>query len=266
VYPKLFHFGAYSIPTYGVLVALGFLAGLVVAVRLARRSGLPGELISNLAVYCALVGIAGAKLFMFLFDWPFYWNNPGEIFTLSTLQAAGVYHGGFLAALVFAYLYIRTQKLPLALTMDCFAPGIALGHAIGRLGCFAAGCCWGRESHLPWAVTFHSQEAANVPIGVPLHPAQLYESAANLLLFVFLYRLFIQRHRPGVVISLYLILYGVIRFIIEFFRFHEQSLVWGLSLTQWISAGLVALGAVILFRLPAAKAAVTEPRSSAGVS
>jgi len=266
VYPKLFHFGAFSIPTYGVLVALGFLAGLIVAVRLARRSGLPGEQISNLAVYCALVGIAGAKLFMFLFDWQFYLHNPGEIFTISTLQAAGVYHGGFLAALGFAFWYIRAQNLPMALTMDCFAPGIALGHAIGRLGCFAAGCCWGRECDLPWAVTFHSQEAANVPTGVPLHPAQLYESAANLLLFVFLYRVFLRRRRPGIVISLYLILYGVIRFIVEFFRFHEQSLVWGLSLTQWISVGLVALGALILFRLPTAKAAVTEPRSPARVS
>jgi phosphatidylglycerol:prolipoprotein diacylglycerol transferase len=265
LYPKLFHIGAFSVPTYGVLVALGFLAGLIVAVRLARRSGLPGEQISNLAVYCALVGIAGAKLFMFLFDWQFYLQNPGEIFSIATMQAAGVYHGGFLAALVFAFWYIRAQKLPVALTMDCFAPGIALGHAIGRLGCFAAGCCWGRESHLPWAVTFHSQEAANVPIGVPLHPAQLYESAANLLLFVFLYRVFLKRRRPGIVISLYLLLYGLIRFVVEFFRFHEQPLVWSLSLTQWISIGLVALGTLALVRLRATEA-VAEPHSPARVS
>jgi phosphatidylglycerol---prolipoprotein diacylglyceryl transferase len=255
VYPKLFHLGNFSIPTYGVLVALGFVAGLMVAVRLARKADLPAEKISNLAVYCALAGIAGAKLFMFLFDWQFYSQNPGEIFSLATLQAAGVYHGGFLAALLFAFFYIRAQKLPLALTMDCFAPGIALGHAIGRLGCFAAGCCWGKECHLPWAVTFHSTEAANVPIGVPLHPAQLYESAANLALFLFLYRVFGVRHRSGVVISLYLILYGAIRFIIEFFRFHEQSLVLGLSLTQWISIGLIGLGAGILLRLPASSQA-----------
>jgi phosphatidylglycerol:prolipoprotein diacylglycerol transferase len=203
---------------------------------------------------------------MFLFDWQFYLHNPGEIFTLATLQAAGVFHGGFLAALLFAFLYMRSQRMPLALTMDCFAPGIALGHAIGRLGCFAAGCCWGRECNLPWAVTFHSQEAANVPLGVPLHPAQLYESAANLLLFAFLYRVFGKPHRPGTVIGFYLVLYGLIRFVIEFFRFHEQSLVWGLSLTQWISVGLAVAGALILIRLPVTTATVGEPQSPARAS
>jgi len=263
MYPKLVHFGSFSIPTYGVLVALGFLVGLLVTVRLARRGGLPPETVSNLAIYCALVGIAGAKLFMFLFDWKFYLQNPGEIFTLSTLQAAGVYHGGFLAALLFAFWYIRKQALPAAATMDCFAPGIAVGHAIGRLGCFAAGCCWGKECHLPWAVTFHSQEAAAVPIGVPLHPAQLYESAANLMLFLFLLRAYRKPHRAGTIISLYLVLYGIIRFIIEFFRFHEQPLVWNLSITQWISLSLVALGAVLLVRLRASIPAAPVPSPAA---
>ncbi|MGA7411026.1 MAG: prolipoprotein diacylglyceryl transferase [Bryobacteraceae bacterium] len=247
MFPKLFSIGSFFIPTYGVLVALGFLAGLFVTLRLARRVHLPAEKISNLAIYCALGGIAGAKLFMFLFDWNFYVHNPQEIFTLSTLQAAGVFHGGLLLALLVALLYIRGQQLPLLLTLDTFAPGIALGHAIGRLGCFAAGCCWGKECHLPWAVYFRSQEAAQVPLGVPLHPAQLYESATNLLIFGLLYRLTGRTHRDGQIFGLYLILYGLARFIIEFFRVHEQSLVFDLSLTQWISLALVALGALILW-------------------
>lgn len=248
MFPKLVTFGHFFIPTYGVLVALGFLAGLAVTLRLARKAGLPSEPISSLAVYCALAGIAGAKLFMFLFDAPYYLHNPGEIFSIATLQAAGVFHGGFLAALLFAVWYVRRQSLPLLGTMDCFAPGVALGHAIGRLGCFAAGCCWGKECHLPWAVTFHTQEAAAVPIDIPLHPAQLYESAANLLIFAVLYRLFLREHPPGRIIALYLMLYGCARFIIEFFRNHEQSLLLDLSLTQWISVGLIALGAYILLR------------------
>jgi phosphatidylglycerol:prolipoprotein diacylglycerol transferase len=247
LFPKLFSIGSFFLPTYGVLVALGFLAGLFVTLRLARRVHLPAEQISNLAIYCALGGIAGAKLFMFLFDWNFYFHNPQEIFTLSTLQAAGVFHGGLLVAMLVAVLYIRQQRLPLLLTLDTFAPGIALGHAIGRLGCFAAGCCWGKECHLPWAVYFRSQEAAQVPLGVPLHPAQLYESATNLLIFGLLYRLTGRMHRDGQIFGLYLVLYGIARFIIEFFRVHEQSLIFDLSLTQWISVGLVALGAVILW-------------------
>ena len=107
--------------------------------------GFPPEKITNLAIYCAMAGIIGAKLFMFLFDLDDYIRNPGQIFTLETLQAAGVFHGGFLAAFLVAVLYIRKQQLPVLGTMDVFAPGIAVGQAIGRLGCFAAGCCWGKE-------------------------------------------------------------------------------------------------------------------------
>src|SRR3954449_11793256 len=133
MYPKLVSFGSFFIPTYGVLVALGFLLALTVTLRLARRSGLPSEKVMNLAVYCAMAGIIGAKLFMFLFDLPTYLHNPGEIFTLETLQAAGVFHGGLIVALIFGAWYMRREELPLFATMDCFAPGIALGQAIGRL-------------------------------------------------------------------------------------------------------------------------------------
>src|ERR1700761_4763311 len=134
--PKLISIGSFYIPTYGVLVALGFLAGLGITLRLARRSGLPPHKITNLAVYCAMAGIGGAKLFMILFDLGDYARNPGQIFTLETLQAAGVFHGGFIVALIVAVLYIRRQQLPVWQTMDVFAPGVALGQAIGRLGCF----------------------------------------------------------------------------------------------------------------------------------
>src|SRR5436853_1084565 len=124
--PKLFHIGDFFLPSYGLLVALGFLLGLWITVRLAKRAGLPADKITNLVIYCALAGLAGAKLFMFFFDWRVYWNNPGEIFTLSTLRAAGVYQGGFLVALVVAVLYMRRMGLPLLRTCDVFAPGIAV--------------------------------------------------------------------------------------------------------------------------------------------
>jgi len=163
VFPKLFTIGSFYLPTYGVLVALGFLAGLTVTVRLARRSGLNPELITNLAVYVALAGLAGAKLLMIAFDRP----TLREIFTLSSLQAAGVFQGGLILAIIVAFAYIRSQGLPLLQTMDAFAPGIALGHAIGRMGCLAAGCCWGRETTLPWAITFHNPDAYGLT-GVPL--------------------------------------------------------------------------------------------------
>ena len=246
MYPKLFTIGSFSLPTYGVLVALGFLAGLTVTTRLSKRAGLPADKVTNLAVYCAMAGIIGAKLFMFLFDFGYYIRNPGQIFTLETLQAAGVFHGGLILAILFAIVYMRRESLPVLRTMDAFAPGIVIGQAIGRLGCFAAGCCWGRECSLPWGVRFRSNEAAPVPLNKTLHPAQLYESAADLLIFLFLYRQFGRNEKPGRIIGLYLVLYSIARFIIEFFREHEQSLVGPFSLTQWIALGLLVAGLAIL--------------------
>lgn len=248
MFPKLITIGSFYIPTYGVLVALGFLAGLTTTMRLARRVGLSQEKMTNLAVYCAMAGIAGAKLFMFLFDLGDYVRNPGQIFTLETMQAAGVFHGGFIVALLVAVLYMRKQHLPAFPAMDVFAPGIALGQSIGRLGCFAAGCCWGKECYLPWGVRFRSDFAAPVPLGKTLHPVQLYESAADLVIFGILYRQFGKTHRPGQVIGLYMVLYSIARFLIEFFREHEQSLVGPFSLTQWIALALLLVGIGILLR------------------
>ncbi len=255
MYPKLISFGPYFIPTYGVLVALGFLAGLMVTIRLASRAGISADKITNLAVYCAISGVLGAKLFMFLFDFSYYAHNPGEIFSLSTLQAAGVFHGGFIAAMITAVLYMRSAQLPVLKTMDLFAPGVALGQAIGRLGCFAAGCCWGRECDLPWGVHFRSDFAAPVPLDKALHPVQLYESIPNFFLFLLLYKLAQREHPAGKIIGLYLTLYSALRFSVEFFRNHEQSLVLNLSLTQWISLGLLGLGLAILFSTRNAPAA-----------
>jgi phosphatidylglycerol---prolipoprotein diacylglyceryl transferase len=253
MFPKLISIGSFFIPTYGTLVAIAFLAALWVVTLLAKRAQLPSERVTNLAIYCALAGLAGAKLFMILFDFKTYWNDPGSLFSLSTLQAAGVYQGGFVVAFVVALLYMRRQHLPVLATCDVFAPGIALGQAIGRLGCFSAGCCWGSETHAPWAVTFHNPQAAEltgVPLGTPLHPAQLYESAADALIFLFLYLQIGKAHTSGTILGWYLTLYSVARFVIEFFRFHEQGLHAGLSYTQWISlATLVAgLGLIIARR------------------
>lgn len=249
--PKLIHFGDFFLPTYGVLVAVAFLAGLWIATRLARRVGMDQELIVNLVVYCALSGLLGAKLLMFLFDFDHFRANPGDMFSLATLRAAGVYQGGLVLAILVAFWYVRKHAMPWRQTFDVFAPGIALGHGIGKLGCFAAGCCWGRECTLPWAVTFRNPDAnalTGVPLMVSLHPAQLYELAAEVVLFGFLYWRFGKPHKPGTIIGLYLVLSSVMRFGIEFTRFHEQSLPFGLpfSITQWIAVGLAVAGALLL--------------------
>lgn len=246
MYPEIFHLS--FLHTYGFLVAIAFLAGLWMATRLGRQAKLNGDAITNLGIYCALAAIAGAKVMMLLVDIPYYTQHPGEILSFSTLQAGGVFYGGLLGALAVAAWYIRKVHLPPLVTADVFAPGIALGHGIGRLGCFSAGCCWGVESHLPWSVTFSnpvSNQLVGVPLNTPLHPTQLYEAFAEFLIFGVLYWRIRKPHSAGSIISLYLMLYSTARFIVEFFRFHEQGNLWGgpLDTSQWLSIGLFLLGA-----------------------
>jgi phosphatidylglycerol:prolipoprotein diacylglycerol transferase len=245
MYPELFHIS--FLHTYGLLVALAFLSALWVTTKLARRDGLNSEHVGNLAIYCALAAIAGAKLMMFLVDIPYYVDHPGEIFSFGSLQAGGVFYGGLIAALAVAFWYMRKTGLPGWRTADVFAPGIALGHGIGRLGCFSAGCCWGIECHLPWAVTFKDPAAnqlVGVPLGVPLHPTQLYEAFSEFLIFGILLWRIRKPHQTGAIISLYLILYGAVRFLVEFVRVHEQGNLFGgpFDTSQWISLLLIGLG------------------------
>jgi len=248
--PKLIHFGSFFLPTYGVLVAAAFLTALWMTSKLAKAAGMNSEVVVNLGVYCALAGIIGAKVLMIAMD-PALRANPMEIFSLSTLQSAGIFYGGLIAALGTAYFYMRRNGLPVFKTADLFAPGLALGHGIGRLGCFAAGCCWGKPTSLPWAVTFTNPDAqaVGVPLGVPLHPTQLYESFSEFVICGLLF-LYAQRaHRPGAIIGGYLALYGIVRFLVEFLREHDESNPLGLaiSLEQWISLVLVAAGLWLVF-------------------
>ncbi len=254
MFPRLITISdSFYIPTYGVLIATAFLVGLWLAGRLGRRAGLDREKVANLAVYCTLSGFLGAKLMMFLFDWRDYASDPGRIFTIETLQAAGVFHGGFLLALLVAVLYMRRNSMPVLTTMDVFAAPLALAHGIGRLGCFAAGCCWGTKCERPWAVTFRNNDAhevTGVPLNVPLHPTQLYEAFAEFAIAFWLLKVFLKPHREGAVIGQYLLLYSLVRLSVEFLRHHEQPNPFGgpLSTIQWITIGLALLGIWLLTR------------------
>ncbi len=248
--PKLISIGTFYLPTYGVLVATAFLMALWMTSRLARDAGLNPDLVLNLGVYCAFAGIIGAKVLMIVLD-KSYREHPMEIFSLSTLQSAGIFYGGLIAALVTAYFYMHKHGLPVFKTADLFAPGLALGHGIGRLGCFAAGCCWGKPTHLPWAVTFTNDDAraVGVPLGIPLHPTQLYESFAEFVICAILFLYARKKHTDGAVIGGYLVLYGIVRFAVEFLREHDESNPLGgpFSLEQWISLILAVCGAWLIF-------------------
>lgn len=229
MFPKLFtisafeaggsSFGPFSLHTYGVLLVAALLAGLWLAGVLARRAGIDSQRVSDLGVSVIIGGLVGAKLLLIIVDYEQYRTSPKSI--LEVLQSGGVFYGGLLGALPVAWYFIRKYELPLLTTFDVLAPAVALGQAIGRLGCFAAGCCYGKVCTMPWAVVFHSEDAralVGVPIGVPLHPSQLYESLLTAALTVYLVRLFGARRFEGQVALAYLAFYAVIRFVLEFWR------------------------------------------------
>jgi phosphatidylglycerol---prolipoprotein diacylglyceryl transferase len=265
VFPQLFHLGRFSLPTYGFLVSLGVLIGLWISVRNAERLGIDGDKAWNLGILVVLFGIGGAKVLYIINEWGYYKAHPGEIFSIATLQAGGVFSGGLLAAFVAAAWYVRRNHLPPLGTCDAFAPGLALGHAIGRLGCFAAGCCYGKPTHHWWGVTFTNPLASQItgtPLHVPLEPTQLFESAVELANFFILMWLLRRRKFDGQILGAFMFIYGVARFFLEFLRDDpgRGSVFNGaMSGTQLIAIGLVLGGGLIWWLRPGAKSTAAAP-------
>jgi len=243
MYPVLFRIGDFPINTYGVFLALAFLCAILVTVKLAERDGLPRQKIYDLSLWMLLASLVGSKILM-LFTEPEYRQNPWQLVSLDFLRSGGVFYGGLLGAVIVGYLLMRHYKLPWWKTADACAPGIALGNFFGRQGCFAAGCCWGEPTTLPWGVKFTElgHQITGVPIDTHLHPTQLYESFSMLLVFFFL--LWLHKHRKfsGQVILIYALLYSVIRFSIEFVRADPRGDVFGLtSLTGLSTSQLLSI-------------------------
>jgi phosphatidylglycerol:prolipoprotein diacylglycerol transferase len=247
MHPILFRIGSFEIGTYGLLLTLGFFAALWLAIRLGKRDDLVPEALSDLAVTVLIAGIVGSKLLMILVNL-IHGASFAQVFTLATLRAGGAIHGGIILGTAAFFWRMRTLKLPLAPTMDALAPAVALGHAIGRLGCFAAGCCYGTECHAPWAVTFTRPEAfsfSGTPLFQALHPVQLYTFLVELALVGALVLLRRRRSFPGQIAAIFFALEGVSRIVLENWRGDLDRGIWfGLS---WLSTGRLTGLAFILF-------------------
>jgi phosphatidylglycerol---prolipoprotein diacylglyceryl transferase len=244
-------FGTITVYTYGVLLAAAYLLGLQLALRRARARKLDGTRVMDLGIYIIISALIGAKLLLLVTDFEAFRQNPAEL--LNLLREGGVFYGGLIVAVLVALWYIRRVGLPLWTTCDVFAPGIALGHVVGRFGCFFAGCCFGKPTSVPWAITFTDPfAAANVgtPLNVPLHPTQLYEAGAEfLILIVLLTTEKLGRKFAGRTFWLYMLLYAVSRFVIEFYRGDERGNVGPLSTSQFVSVILAPLALGMLFYL-----------------
>ncbi len=251
MYPRLFELGPLTVYSYGVLLAAAYLLGLQLAIHRAKARGLDQARILDLGIYIIIAALIGAKLLLLVTDFQTFRANPRELLNLA--REGGVFYGGLILAVTVALWYIRRVGLPLWTTCDVFAPGIALGHVIGRFGCFFAGCCYGKPTTVPWAITFKDPfAAANVgtPLNIPLHPTQLYEAAAEFLILLALLTTE-RKGRPyaGRTFWLYMLLYSISRFIIEFYRGDERGSVGMFSTSQFISLILAPLAIIMLLYL-----------------
>ncbi len=267
MFPELFKIGDFPVTTYGIFLAIGMLLALFVASRLAARDGLPRERIYDLGLWVLIGGLVGSKVLMILVE-------PNvDIFTLDFLRSGGVVYGGILGGFIAVALLVPLYKLPFWKVTDAFAPGVALGQAIGRQGCFAAGCCWGKVCDNPLGV--HFTDAGHAYTGVPivgpegadlyLWPTQLIESFVMFAVFAFLFWLHGRKKFSGQILVTYAIIYSIFRFLIEFIRDDPRGDLFGLTtLTGFSTSQLVSLGvaaaavAFLIWRLRSLKSSEPE--------
>lgn len=245
MYPVLIQLGSFQLRTYGVIVALSFLLGLWLSMREAKRKGLDPTLVQDFAFYAFLGGLVGARLYYVFISQPEYFlRNPWEILAIwhGGLGILGALAGGFLTAL----WYCRKHKLSLRQLADVVAPGIIAGQALGILGCLATGDSHGKPTDLAWAITY-TDPRAMAPLGVPLHPVELYEMAAYLLVFLLVWSTRVRNRTAGLTFLTYLAGYGAARFLVEFFRGHPATFGPGLPAAQVFGLALagVAIAAAL---------------------
>ncbi len=248
MHPILFHFSGFTLYTYGLFLALGFITAVWFSKRNARFYDLKPDDISDLFFVILVCGILGARLLYVLINFAYFQSNLLEIYKI--WKGGLVFFGGFIGGVTGSIVMLKIKKLPVFKSADTISPGVALGHAIGRLGCFFAGCCYGRECTLPFAVTFTHPESL-APLHAALHPTQIYMVVANLSLFFIL--VWIQKHKRfnGMVFLSYIIIYSVFRFIIEFFRgdFRGDFFFDFLSLSQGIGALVTIIALILMVKL-----------------
>ena len=249
MHPILIDLGFYALPSYGVALATAVLVALWTIKVRAEGAGMDAARIVDFGLWLVIWALLGAKVLLVVVEWKRYLGDPAQLLGLA--RAGGVFLGGFLAAIVAAVVMLRRYQLEVLPTFDILAPSLALAQAIGRMGCLLAGCCWGRECDLPWAITYTDPAAAanvGTPLHIAVHPFPAYAAAFNFTVFLILSWLYRKELAPGRVFASYLILYGVGRYLLEFTRGDEiRGLYFGglVSTSQLITAVLIAIGVAV---------------------
>lgn len=236
--------GPFALHSYGLFIAAAFMMAIAWSMREARQRGLNPDLLADLGFYVILGSILGARILYVLINPSYFRHNPAEIFMF--WKGGLVFSGGAILATIFAIRFLQSRQQDLWLWLDTVVPGIALGEAIGRIGCLAAGCCYGAQCSLPWAIAFHFEESL-APLNVPLHPTQLYHSLAGLICFVLALLIKSRIHHTGWLMGIFLMQFGAFRFVIELFRADYRGDFGPISVTQFIALGAIVLGAYIIY-------------------
>lgn len=237
MYPILLQLGQFELRSYGVIVALSFLAAFWLSRKEAARNGLDPASIDDFALYALLGGILGARIYFVLFSDPsYYLKNPWEILAIwrGGIGVIGSLAGGFLAAV----WYCRKKRIPLLKFADILAPAVALGQTLGQFACLANGDSYGKQTDLPWAITY-TDPRSMAPLNIPLHPIELYEMGAYFLVFLLVWKTRKQFKVEGYSFLTYLVAYGVARFLMEFLRGHPAVFAGGIPAAQVFSAALI---------------------------
>lgn len=244
-------------PSYGVMLAVAFTIAYFESLRRAAKLGEDPKHIENLFLIIILCSLVGARMFHVLFEEPaYYLRNPGKI--LAVWEGGYTLYGALLCAMLGVFLYCRKKKIHFRQFVDIAAGGTAIGIGFGRIGCFLAGCCWGKICHLPWAVTYTHPETFAGPKGIPVHPSQLYEAFGAFLIYAYMLWRFPRRKFEGEITCHGMILYGILRFLIEYSRGDDyRGFLFGgiLSYSQFISILLFSMGVagILIFSKKTAK-------------
>lgn len=246
--PVLFRFDGIAIYSYGLMVALGIISGFLVLKHLSKSYGLDQKTLTDMAFYTVLVAILGSRIGFVLLEPAYYFKRPLEV--IKIWDGGLVFSFGLLFGIVTLYLLSRKKGIQFFLMADLWAPGLALGQAIGRIGCFLAGCCYGRETDSWCAIRFTHPESL-APLNVGLYPTQLFHSLANFIIFAVLMVLTKKKQYNGQILVWYMILHPIQRLWIERYRgdFRGQFLGTQMTTTQAISLGMLFLGVILLFWL-----------------
>lgn len=243
--PVLFSIGSFSLRWYGLMAALGFVVGLAIFQFNKKFARLTSDQITNIVMLGMISGVVGARVFYVVQNWSYYRVHPAAIIRVD--QGGLVFYGGFILAFALIVWYVKKVcKAEVIPVLDALAPALAGAHALGRIGCFFNGCCYGKPADLWWSVVYPEKTEPFIRYGsMPLHPVQIYEAILNIILAAGLFVL-VRKCKRGITMSSYLLAYGLLRFVDEFFRGDHSDFVQGFTPAQLIGFAMIPAGIILL--------------------